>query len=41
MCFYFSGRYINIDANEKEVERDVFTVVPHFLGSNDHYGYKE
>ena len=27
MAFYFCERYINIDADEKEVERDMFTIV--------------
>ena len=40
MAFYFCGRYINIDADEKEVEQDMFTVVLHFWGSSDRYGYE-
>jgi len=30
MGFYFCGQYINTDDDDKEVERDIFTVVPHF-----------
>ena len=40
MTFYFCGRYIDIDTDEKEMERDMFTAVPHFWGSSDHYGYE-
>ena len=41
MAFYFCGRYINIDGDEKEVERDMFTIVMHFWSSSDRYGYEE
>ena len=40
MAFYFCGQYINIDTNGKEVEWGIFTDVPHFLNSNDRYGYE-
>ena len=40
MAFYFCGRYINIDADEREVKHDMFTTVPHFWGSSDRYGYE-
>jgi len=40
MGFYFCGQYINTDADEKKVERDMFKAVPHFLGSNDRYKYE-
>ena len=41
MTFYFCGRYINIDADEREVKQDMFTVAPHFWGSSDRYRYEE
>ena len=31
MTFYFYGRYINIDTDEKAVKRDIITAVAHFL----------
>ena len=30
MAFYFCGQYINIDVDDKEVEWDMFTIVPYF-----------
>jgi len=41
MRFYFCESYINTDTDEKKVERDMFTAVPYFWGSNDHYGYED
>ena len=41
MGFYFCGSYINTDADENEVERDMYTVVSYFWGSHDRYEYKE
>ena len=41
MGFYFCGRYINIDAEDKEVERDMYATLPYFQGSNDHDGYEK
>jgi len=41
MDFYFCGQYINTNADDKKLKWDMFTVVPHFLGHNDRYGYKE
>ena len=40
MKFYLCGNYIDIDADEKEVEQDMYTVIPHFLSSYDRYGYE-
>jgi len=41
MKFYFCGSYINIDADEKEMERDMYMTIPHFWGSHDRYVYNE
>jgi len=41
MGFYFRGRYINIDADNKKVERDMYAAIPYFWGSNDHIGYEK
>ena len=41
MGLYLYGSYINTDADEKEVEHDMYTIVSHFWGSHDRYGYKE
>ena len=30
MGFYFCGRYINTDADDKNVERDMYAVIPYF-----------
>jgi len=40
MKFYFCERYINTDADDKKVERDMYTAILYFRGSNDHYGYE-
>jgi len=41
MKFYFCGRYINTNADDKEVERDMCAAIPYFRGSNDHDGYEK
>ena len=41
MEFYFCGRYINTDTNEKEVEWDIYAALSYFQNSNDHIGYEE
>jgi len=41
MSFYFCGRYINTDADEKKVERDTYAAIPYFWSSGDHYGYEK
>jgi len=40
MGFYFCGRYINTDADDKNVERDMYAVIPYFRGSENHIGYE-
>jgi len=40
MEFYFCGRYINTDADDKKVERDMYATIPFFRGSSDHYEYE-
>ena len=41
MDFCFCGRYINIDANDKEVERDMYAVISYFWCSNDYIEYEK
>ena len=41
MGLYVCGSYINTDADEKEVEQDMYMAVPHFWGSHNRYGYEE
>ena len=41
MGFYFCGRYINTDCDDKYVERVMFEAVPLFQGFDDHYGYED
>ena len=36
MGFYFCGSCINIDADDKEVERGMYAVISYFQGFNDH-----
>jgi len=31
MGFYFCGRYIHIDRDEKKVKRDMYAALPYFL----------
>ena len=40
MKFYFCERYINADANDKEVEWDMYAAISYFWSFNDHYGYE-
>jgi len=40
MGFYFCDRYINIDADDKDVERNMYAAILNFWGSNDHIGYE-
>ena len=39
MGFYFYGRYINIDADDKNVERDMYAALSYFRHS--HNGYEK
>ena len=41
MCFYFCGKYINIDCDDKEVRKSMFASVPYFRGASDRYGYED
>jgi len=41
MEFYFCGKYINTEGDEKQVERDMYAVLSYFRGSNDHDGYEK
>jgi len=41
MDFYFCGKYIYTDCDDKEVERSMFVVVPYFRGAYDCYGYED
>jgi len=41
MKFYFCGSDINIDANENEVERDMYTALSYFQSFNDHDEYEK
>ena len=41
MEFYFCGKYIYTDSDEKEVERDMYAALLYFRGSNDHDGYEK
>jgi len=40
MKFYFCGRYINTDADDKKVERGLYAAITFFRGSSDHYEYE-
>ena len=40
MDFYFCGKFIHTDGDEKEVERDMYAALPYFQSSNDHNGYE-
>ena len=40
MGFYFCGRYIRTKGDPKQVENDMYDVVPIFQGSYDLYGYE-
>ena len=39
MDFYFCGKYINTDYDDKYVERAMFGVVPLFRGFDGRYGF--
>ena len=41
MKFYFCGKYIYTDGDEKEVEGDMYAALPYFRGSNDLDGYEK
>ena len=41
MRFYFCGKYIYTDGDEKEVEKDMYATLSYFRGSNDQYGYEK
>jgi len=41
MGFYFCGKYIYTDRDEKEVERDMYTAPPYFRGFYDQDGYEK
>ena len=41
MDFYFCGKFIHTNGDEKEVERDMYAALPYFQSSNDHYGYEK
>ena len=41
MDFYFCGRYIYTNGDNKEVERDMYAAISYFRGSNDHNGYEK
>jgi len=39
MGFYFCEKYINTEADEKKVERNIYAALSYFLGSNDFFRY--
>ena len=41
MGFHICGKYIYIDDDENEVERDMYAALSYFRGSNDHDGYEK
>ena len=41
MNFYFCGKYICTDDDEKKVERDMYAALLYFRGSNNHIRYEE
>ena len=41
MGFYFCGKYIYTDCNDKESERSMFAAVPYFRGAYDCYDYED
>ena len=41
MGFYFCGKYIYTDGDEKEVERDMYAALPYFRGFYDQDGYEK
>ena len=38
--FYFCGKYIYTDGDEKEVKRDMYADLPYFWGFYDQDGYE-
>jgi len=40
MGFYFCGRYINTDADDKDIEQDMYAVILYFRSSNDQLGMR-
>ena len=40
MGFFFCGKYINTDCEDKYVERAMIGSISFFRGFNDHYGYE-
>jgi len=40
MKFYFCGKYINTEADDKEVERGTFAALSCFWGSDDQHEYE-
>jgi len=41
IVFYFCGRYIHTDGDEKDVERDIYAALLYFWGSDDRDGYEK
>ena len=41
MGFYFCGRYICTESDEKKIERNMYAVISYFQDSNDQHGYEE
>ena len=41
MDFYFCGKYIYTDCDDKEVEWSMFAAVSYFQGAYDRYGYED
>ena len=41
MKFYFCEKYINTEANDKEVKRDMYAALPCFQDSDNQYGYEK
>ena len=39
--FYFCGKHIYTEGDEKEVERNMYAVLSYFRDSDDHYGYEK
>ena len=40
MRFYFCGKYIYTNGDKKEVERNMYAVLPYFRSSNNLDGYE-
>jgi len=41
MGFYFCGKYICTDGDDKEVERDMYAAISYFWDFNDRCGYED